>query len=296
MSGQRKKPSGPPPSAGVLARYVQAYASEVGIAEGRVRAWLAYMVLAGMLERSVGESEEFQFTIKGGVALELRLKDRARATKDIDLILHDSVADLAGALERAIEPVLGALPGAEHSTYQGFEFRRKKEPLTLENGTVNVELAVTYRGGAWTSISVDLARAEPGESEIELLDAVQFEDALGVTGPARLPCLPLRYHIAQKIHGMTLPPRAGKRNERFRDLIDLMLIEEMVSDYSGLREACEQVFKTRNQHEWPPPLDLPDHWREGYAKLAKELDLPVVEVEDAMTRVQAMVMRIQAAP
>ena len=39
-----------------------------------------------------------------------------------------------------------------------------------------------------------------------------------VTGPAQLPCLPLRFHVAQKLHGMTLPPRPGKQNERFRDL------------------------------------------------------------------------------
>ena len=38
------------------------------------------------------------------VALELRLRERARATKDIDLVLHDAQADLAVALERAIAP------------------------------------------------------------------------------------------------------------------------------------------------------------------------------------------------
>jgi hypothetical protein len=30
-----------------------------------------------------------------------------------------------------------------------------------------MEFAVSYRGGAWTGIVVDIARAEPGESEIE---------------------------------------------------------------------------------------------------------------------------------
>jgi hypothetical protein len=63
--------------------------------------------------------------------------------------------------------------------------------------------------------------------------------------PVELPCLPLRLHIAQKLHGMTLPPRPGKRNERFRDLIDLLLMEELVTDYAGLRGACEPVFHAR---------------------------------------------------
>jgi len=64
--------------------------------------------------------------------------------------------------------------------------------------------------------------------------------------------------------GMTLPPRPGKRNERFRDLVDLLLLlllEELGTDYAGLREACEQVFRTRGTHDWPPPLDaVPPHW------------------------------------
>jgi hypothetical protein len=68
-----RKPTGPPPSAGVLARYAQAYARELG------------------------------------VALELRLRDRARATKDIDIVLRDP--DLADSLEDALtgEPISGLL-------------------------------------------------------------------------------------------------------------------------------------------------------------------------------------------
>ena len=72
---------------------------------------------------------------------------------------------------------------------------------------------------------------------------------LGVTGPAQLPCLPLRFHVAQKLHGMTLPPRPGKQNERFRDLVDLLLMETMTThDYVALRAACELVFRNRNTH------------------------------------------------
>jgi len=80
MTADRKRSTGPPPSAGVLARYAQAYAREVGVTEGRVRAWVAYMIMAGALERSTG-GDGPQFIVKGGVALELRLRDRARATK-----------------------------------------------------------------------------------------------------------------------------------------------------------------------------------------------------------------------
>ena len=289
-SPSRKGPNGPPASVGVLAKYTRVYARTRGIAEGRVRGWVAHMALAGALERSVNiathdRPERYRFTIKGGVALELRLRESARATKVIDLVLHDAQADLAVALERAIAP-----------GYQGFQFQRRREPLVLDNGTLNVELAATYRGGAWTTVSVDIARAEPGEAEVELLDAVAFEATLGIPGPVHVPCLPLRFQMAQKLHGMTLPPRPGKRNERFKDLIDLLLMETLVGDYTGLREACEQVFASRATHAWPPVLELPEHWREGYTKLAGDLELPVTDAADGMRRVRALVERIQGSP
>lgn len=282
----RKRPTGPPPSAGVLARYAQAYARELGVAEGRVRAWVSYMIMAGVLERaeSVGSP---RFFVKGGVALELRLRDRARATKDIDIVLRDPRADLADSLELALTG----------DPYQGFSFRRKGQPLLLDNGAVNMEFAVTYRGQPWTSISVDIARAEVGEADVEWVDAIVLTDVFGVTGPAQLPCLPLRFHVAQKLHGMTLPPRPGKQNERFRDLVDLLLMDAMITkDGDALREACELVFSTRNTHPWPPDLTAaPTHWARPFAELAKELELPDTNVDAALASVRRLVARILGA-
>ena len=289
MTGPGQKPqAGHPRSAGVLARYTRAYAKELGVSEGRLRAWISYMILAGLLEQSRETSDGYRFTLKGGVALELRLKDRARATKDIDLVLHHDEADLARALERAVD-------ASARGGYQGFNFRRKGEPLVLANRTISVEFAVTYEGGAWTSIIVDVARAEPGEGEIELLPAVPLQEATGITGPTELACLSLRMHVAQKLHGMTLPPRRAKRNERFKYLVDVLLMEPLVTDYAGLRQACESVFRTRGTHDWPPVLELPSHWAEPFAALARDLDLPVHEGHEAMERVRAFVERIRMA-
>ena len=286
MSASRKRPTGPPPSAGVLARYAQAYARELGVAEGRVRAWVAYMIMAGVLDRATNADSPL-FIVKGGVALELRLRDRARATKDIDIVLRDTTADLADSLEEALtgEP------------YQGFSFRRKGQPLLLDNGAVNMEFGVTYKGQPWTSVTVDIARAEAGEVDVEWVDAIALTDALGVTGPAQLPCLPLRLHVAQKLHGMTLPPRPGKQNERFRDLVDLLLMDTMIThDYVALRAACELVFRNRNTHAWPPDLStVPAHWEQPFARLAEELELVDTNLEAAILRVRNFVARILSA-
>jgi Nucleotidyl transferase AbiEii toxin, Type IV TA system len=238
------------------------------------------MITAGMLERAT--TGELSFVIKGGVALELRLRDRARATKDLDVALHHPTADLALTLERALTS----------EAYQGFSFRSKRKPLLLDNGVVNMEFAVSYRGGAWASISIDVARNESGEHEIEWLPAIPLTESFGVTGPDALPCLPLRHHVAQKLHGMTLPPRPGKRNERFRDLIDLLLMEALVVDYRDLRKSCEHVFKTRSTHAWPPPLDLPEHWIDPINRLIRELELPIADAHAGLVRVRQFVDQI----
>ena len=118
---------------------MQAYARDAGLSEGRVRGWISYMVMAGALERAASRGQP-QVTVKGGIALELRLRNRARATRDIDIVLQHGDADLARTLERSLSG----------EAYQGFTFHRKGEPLVLDNGAVSLELAVSYLGGTWT--------------------------------------------------------------------------------------------------------------------------------------------------
>ncbi len=72
-----KRSPGPPASVGVLTRYARVYAQQAGVSEGRVRTWIAYMIMSGILERSATEVDGYRFTVKGGVALELRLSTKA---------------------------------------------------------------------------------------------------------------------------------------------------------------------------------------------------------------------------
>ena len=69
-------------------------------------------------------------------------------------------------------------------------------------------------------------------------------------------------------------------------------MEEVVVDYRGLRTACEAVFRTRATHDWPPRLEIPEHWSEPFARLARDLELPASDAGAAMVRVRAFVERI----
>lgn len=111
--GLNRRPERQPTQKAHLERLVAHYGKLSGIAPARVRRWLSVMVLLGALDR-VREADPV-FLLKGGVAMELRLLGRARATKDVDLVFFGDPADLGEDLDRALaEP------------YSGFDFQREE--------------------------------------------------------------------------------------------------------------------------------------------------------------------------
>ena len=63
-------------------------ARDQGLDQERLRRWVSFLALCGVLERALQEQILDSYFLKGGVALELRFATRARATKDLDLGLE----------------------------------------------------------------------------------------------------------------------------------------------------------------------------------------------------------------
>jgi hypothetical protein len=275
----RKRPA----SARVLTQWVDAYAREHGQPPARVRNWVSHMVLGGALERGGFDGAGRKFTIKGGVALEMRLRHLARATRDLDLILvsddGDPVEELAVALSKP---------------YEGFSFRLRGESWVMSNGASRVEVLLDYVGKSWGTIQVDVSRKEGSSTEVDMVEAIPLVH-FGLEGPESLPCLSLPYHVAQKIHGMTLPPLQGRRNERFRDLVDLLLLREWINDFELVQRACREVFETRAKHAWPPFFTPPEHWIEPFAAMAADLALPVTDLDQAAIEIRQFISKIDTA-
>jgi hypothetical protein len=256
-------------------------AREQGLDQERLRRWVSFLALCGLLERAVSEGILTAYYLKGGVALELRFATAARATKDIDLGLDGTRADRLESFGQAV--ALG---------FDEFTFRLKAQTRSMDLAdTVRVQIAVQYRTRAWQTIDVDLGPAGPGA--IDLVEpAVRglAEMGLPITSPIR--CLSLNDQVAQKLHACTAPHSQG----RARDILDILLIDLLGKlDFRKLREAAETLFAQRATHPFPPEASIPPAWRAEVQALATELGYPVTDPLAVEERFRALVRSISEA-
>ncbi len=275
----------PPPSVGKLDKYVLAYATVEGLAVGRVRHWISFMMLSGALDQAAHQTGGPRFVVKGGVALELRLPGRARATDDLDVIVVCDEEDLVAAFDMALR-----------AGYGDCTFTRRPDVHPLGDKGVRIWVQVAYRTQRWATIQVDLAHPDAADTETERLGSIPLA-RFGLRGPADVPCLSLRYHVAQKWHGMTRTMPGGAPNDRFRDAVDLLLLRDLVSpaDLPAVRAACEETFHVRAEHAWPPPIALPTHWEKPFAAMAAGLELSTPSLLDAERELRAFLDVIRSA-
>jgi hypothetical protein len=94
---------------------------------------------------------------------------------------------------------------------------------------------------------------------------------LGLSSPGELPLVTIAYLIAQKLHACTDHTDPERPNDRYRDLIDLILVDRLLrdKDRAGVREVCVEIFRLRDRHAWPPHITVPAEWPDGYRTLAE---------------------------
>jgi predicted nucleotidyltransferase component of viral defense system len=204
--------------------------------------------------------------LKGGFALDLRLADRARATRDVDL---DWQADEEKLAERLIE-VAGI--GADEFFTFGIE-RTGMAPEQL-GGSHRFRVTVSLAGRPFETFLLDVGLRS---SLVDERDTLTTTDLLSFAEiePVEVPAVPLERHIAEKLHAYTRRYGDDQPSSRVKDLIDLVLMSELASyEYGRLRDAIVGTFGERQTHELPASLPAPSgDWSQPYRVLAAEVGL-----------------------
>jgi len=256
-------------------------AREQGLDQERLRRWVSFLALCGVLERAMGEGILGSYYLKGGVALELRFATRARATKDLDIGLEGPRANRLDLLQRSLN--LG---------FEDFAFRVKAETRDLEQAdTVRVNVAVSYRTRAWQTVEVDLGPAKQLDVDF-VAPQVRGLIELGVPVTSPVRCLGLAEQLAQKLHACTGPSAAG----RARDVLDILLIEMLGGlDYRRASTAARQVFAERATHAFPPTFTMPAEWRPEVESLAVQLGFQQTSALEIEGRFLTVLQRLAEA-
>ncbi len=242
----------------------------------RIRREVAFdRLLARLFSR-----ENLPWALKGGYALELRLKE-ARATKDIDL---------------AWRKIPGKEKPASLNTYLLQELRDAAELdmgdfFVFEFGDAIMDISATPSGGArfpvkalmdartFVEFHVDIG---VGDAVIMPLETIEGRDWLNFAGipAAKITAISKEQHFAEKIHAYTIPRQTP--NSRVRDIVDIvLLIQTGRLDKKKVANALAETFNRRKTHPIPAKLaPPPNDWGKAYATMAQECGL-TKEIENA---------------
>ena len=254
---------------------------ETGIDLERLRRRAAFERLLVRLELGMPH----RWVVKGGMALEIRLGDRARSTRDLDLALRDAQGDGSGVRELLID----CLSVAREE--DGFEFL-VGEPTTItldEAGRPGWRFPVETRmaGRKFASVRLDVVARD---DEVSKTRRVELPGVLDFAGLERheVEIVDPAQHFAEKVHAFTRT-YGDRPNTRVRDLPDMvLLIDDGLESTPELLSIVSRLFEARGEPAMPDELpDPPSFWHENYRALAAELDVSAKTLDEAMTAVRS---------
>lgn len=193
------------------------------------------------------ESQPDNWLLKGGFALQLRLGERSRTTKDIDLLVREKEIDIFESLNHAGSLDLG--------DYFSFEVEPSAKTVQEGLGVLRFTIQTRLADRHFETFHVDVGIGDPVIGAIEYLpttDLLEFADV----EPACVPCYPVSQQIAEKLHAYTQTYGSGS-SSRVKDFIDLMLLAEL-GQINGkeLSEAIRATFENAG-HQVPAAFSPP---------------------------------------
>jgi hypothetical protein len=258
-----------------LEQRLNAKTISTGIPLVRLRKTVAFDRFLARLISAQPES----WALKGGLAMQLRLGERSRTTKDIDL--------LSFAMENQVLSLLRKAASQDLKDWFSFEVSAPvQQPHPGQNG-LRYTTQTLLDGRLFESFHVDVGVGDPVVEPLEYLaitDLLSFADL----SPTIAPCYPITQQIAEKFHAYTKPRKSGE-SSRVKDLVDILLLAELQS-LSGvwLRQSIQATFSTARTHPIPKNIPIPPgNWASEFRRLASDTGLTPVVLDQAYQLLQA---------
>jgi len=223
--------------------------------------------------------------LKGGFAMELRYRPRARTTRDIDLTISD-------AHERPLDDRLDEI----REKIQEAAAIELGDHLDFRVGTARGELPGAPAGGARFPIDALIAGRTFGRFHLDVgfgdpisgdPEELIGDDLLAFAGiaPARALAIPKAQQFAEKLHAYTYR-WTDRDNTRVKDLVDLVLfIERGELDPAAVVSAVHETFARRGTHPVPDTLDPPpSSWTDEFPPMAEQAGLTATDASTAFAR------------
>lgn len=291
-----------PSSKSILNAWVNQAQAQVGLDAGRLGWLVASTVVVAALQRAIDKEGRTRFLLKGGTYLQHRLSWTGRPTKDVDGMVRGDLDEFLSALDDALRLPWGPLV-------------LTRDPIEVINAPGKVikprrfDVLVSLKGQVWRRIQVEIAPDEAGASGEQDILAAPGLQHFGLPSPDHLIGIAMRFQIAQKLHAGTDPhDPPGLRNDRARDIVDLLLLRDLLSAEQSptpaeVRQACVSLFESRAaearelgraERGWPPTATAHEHWSNDYPVAATAGGV-TVSLANAISAVNSWIALIDAA-
>lgn len=273
-------------SGGAFRRALETRLLEQSVQTGAALARLRKMVAFDRFLARLVQDRPNNWVLKGGLALQLRLGDRARTTRDMDMLAFSQRQEVTEALRAA-----GAL---DLGDWFSFEVSEPTSSPAAGWGGIRHAVQSLLDGRTFEQFHVDVGLGDPVVDEIEYLATPDLLVFAGLQ-PVQVPCYPVTQQIAEKLHAYTRPRKSGE-SSRVKDFVDMLLLagfEEI--DGARLFDAIQATFDARNTHPIPVALPAPPAgWQGEFVAAARAVDQEELSLDQAYELLRAFLNPVMA--
>ncbi len=249
---------------------------ELSVNELRLR-----FVMERLLARLFAEDHP-PWLLKGGFAMDLRYRPKARTTRDIDLSVGVASQGVLAARLTAIRDELQAAVDVDPGDYLVFRIAEARGELPgAPRGGGRFPIETLLAGKVYARFHLDLGFGDPLIGAPESLTGDDFLAFAGVSAGRAL-AVPKPQQFAEKIHAYT-HPWTDRVNTRVKDLVDLVLfIERGNLVPADVATALRATFATRNSHLLPTTLPPPpEAWSADFPAMSMQAALSTDDLQAA---------------